>query len=529
MAFAHLSMETDSYQIFLNNFEQENALTEDNVSSAGSWEVTLDRNIDLSKLLYMKSSSAEIAVSHYTCDHLPLTISRFEKVSMKFFMPAWLGEANFFYTSYYITNTHNNQLYDIPMEDFSTGEMDTLVSFINQKISTPILHFLLRGILEPVLDNQIFLSNNSFTMSKDDCALVRRYCDIALFTRHILHDYLCDKAGIGKGNIKPKIKFKQTEFYTVSEELDLLLKSNSLRMVEDRPISAGGHMVNLPLFYGLDLKDLYDKRDGPEQKIQTDCEHWLTEMDEIHYRLDENGQRKLTDDALKFLQKLIDANKALINQAVKASNILEVINKRADQRVKITTDGNLLTLKVNEGDNKLQCNFHKKQSLKNYISDDGTSYSIFFPKLASRSLGSKEEFSIGPISNDAQGLPRGLPLFTDHIKNEEQRLHSQIRPMPKILYLVSSLINPPTCDLWLKNTPYESCRIMDCFTIDDTTVSNRFISKTTDENTYHKLSNRSLNKFVFHIVDESLNPVIWQQKTYVKLGLKVKPVLHNNS
>ena len=393
-----------------------------------------------------------------------------------------------------------------------------------------MLHFLLRSILEPVLDTQIFLSNDSMiTMTKDDCNLVKRYCDIALFTRHILHDYLCGKAGISKGNVKTKIKFKQTSFYTVGEELVLLQKSRSLRTVDDRPVSSGGHMVNLPLFYGLDLTTLYGKRDGPEQKIQTDCENWLTEMDEIHYELDENGQRKLTDESLTFLQDIIDSNKGLINQAIRAYNILDVISKRADLRTKLSADGDLITLKINEGDNKLQCDFHKKHSLKNYISDDGTSYSIFFPKIASRSLGSKGEFSIGPISNDAQGFPRNLPLFTDNIRNEQQRLHSQIRPMPKILYLISSLINPPTCDLWLKNTPYESYRIMDCFTIDDTTVSNRFINKTTDENNYHKLSNRSLSKFVFRIIDESLNPVIWQQKTYVKLGLRVKPVLHNSS
>ena len=69
---------------------------------------------------------------------------------------------------------------------------------------------------------------------------------------------------------------------------------------------------------------------------------------------------------------------------------------------------------------------------------------------------------------------------------------------------------------------------MDSFLIDDATIANRFITKNNDENTYHKLNTRSLEKFVFHVVDESLQPVVWQQKTYVKLGLKVKPILSNN-
>ena len=166
---------------------------------------------------------------------------------------------------------------------------------------------------------------------------------------------------------------------------------------------------------------------------------------------------------------------------------------------------------------------------KSYLIENGTSYSIFFPKIVSRSLGSHGNFSIGPISNNDNEVLEAQPIFTNNIRNEEQRLHSQIRPMPKILYLTSSLINPPTCDLWLKNTPYESCRIMDSFLIDDATITNRFITKNNDENTYHKLTTRSLNTFVFQVVDESLQPVVWQQKTYVKLGLKVKPMMYNNS
>ena len=524
MAFSHLSMETESYQIFLNNFEQENGLTEENFSSAGSWEVTLDKNIDLSKLLYMKSSCAEIAVSHYTCDHLPLAASRFEKIETKIFMPTWLGQCNYYFTAYYMENVHNKRIYEIPLEDFSTSEVDTFVSFINSKMSLPMIHFLVRSILEPVLDTQIFLTKDSIIMSKDDVRLAKRYIDIALFSRHTVHDFLCDKAGLPKGNVKSKIKFQQKEFFTIAEEEKLLKKSNSLRKAEDRPVSSGGHMVNLSLFYGLDLSTLYNKRDGPEHKIVTDCQQWLTEMDELEYGLDEQGNPKLTDKSVKFIQGLIDSNKGLISQAIKANDTLDVISKRADRRAKLAVEDTLVTLKINEGDTKIVCDFHTN----NYLTDDGTSYSIFFPTIVSRSLGSHGKFSIGPISNSANEILETHPIFTNNIRNEQQRLHSQIRPMPKILYLTSSLINAPTCDLWLKNTPYESCRIMDSFLIDDATIANRFITKNNDENTYHKLNTRSLEKFVFHVVDESLQPVVWQQKTYVKLGLKVKPILSNN-
>lgn len=523
MAFSHLSMETESYQIFLSNFEQENNLTEDNFSSAGSWEITLDKNIDLSKLLYMKSSSAEIAVSHYTCDHLPLSTSRFEKIEMKFYIPTWLGQCNYYFTAYYMENVHNKSVFEIPLEDFSTSEVDTFVSFVNSKISLPMIHFLVRSILEPVLDTQIFLTKDSIIMSKDDVKLVKRYVDIALFSRHTVHDFLCDKAGLPKGNIK--IKFQQKEFFTKADEQKLLKKSNSLKKAEDRPVSSGGHMVNLPLFYGLDLSTLYGKSDGPEQKIITDCQQWLTEMDELEYEIGPDGNPKLKEKSVQFLQNLIDSNKALMAQALKANDILEVISKRADKRAKLAMEDTLVTLKINEGDNKLKCDFHTKD----YIIDDGTNYSILFPTIISRSLGSHGNFSIGPIGNNADEILEATPIFTNNIRNEEQRLHSQIRPMPKVLYLTSSLINPPTCDLWLKNTPYESCRIMDSFLIDDATITNRFITKNNDENTYHKLTTRSLNTFVFQVVDESLQPVVWQQKTYVKLGLKVKPMLYNNS
>ena len=59
-------------------------------------------------------------------------------------------------------------------------------------------------------------------------------------------------------------------------------------------------MVNLPLFYGLDLSTLYNKRDDPEQKIVTDCQQWLTEMDKLEYGIYEQGNPKLTEKSVTF-------------------------------------------------------------------------------------------------------------------------------------------------------------------------------------------------------------------------------------
>ena len=80
MAFSHLSMETESYQLFLSNSDNENNLSNPNISSAGSFELVLDRTIDLSPLLYMKSTNAEIAISHLSLTNLPLTVTKDEEI-----------------------------------------------------------------------------------------------------------------------------------------------------------------------------------------------------------------------------------------------------------------------------------------------------------------------------------------------------------------------------------------------------------------------------------------------------------------
>ena len=83
MALSHLSMETESYQIFLSNVENEKNLVNPNISSAGSFELLLDRAIDLSPLLYMKSTNAEVAISHLSLTALPLTVSKDEEIKVQ--------------------------------------------------------------------------------------------------------------------------------------------------------------------------------------------------------------------------------------------------------------------------------------------------------------------------------------------------------------------------------------------------------------------------------------------------------------
>ena len=96
MAFSHLSMETESYQLFLSNSDNENNLSNPNISSAGSFELVLDRTIDLSPLLYMKSTNAEIAISHLSLTNLPLTVTKDEEIKVQVNIPSALAGAGDF-------------------------------------------------------------------------------------------------------------------------------------------------------------------------------------------------------------------------------------------------------------------------------------------------------------------------------------------------------------------------------------------------------------------------------------------------
>ena len=401
MAFSHLSMETESYQLFLSNSENEKNLENSNISSAGSFELVLDRTIDLSPLLYMKSTNAEVAISHFSLTSLPLTVTRDEEIKVQIFIPPGLATANRFYSAYYTNNKLNNQYHRLPLKDLITAEPDTLLTFLNRETLVPYIHFILRSMLQIVLDDNVFSAEDTHFLTRDDIKLLNRYINISIFSRNVIHDFLNTKLDKTNYELDNDIKYsKDCENYTLRKEENFLQKSKALRPLNDRPATRGSHdhAVDFALFHGKDLETIKTQEDGPKQAIETDYLNYLTNVNALKRVNPDDENSQLHPNTINTLTNLIRANKALIFQAMKLHDILQILTKKIDKRNRNPpVNDHLLTMSVNEATGKLKIDF--ETSL--YLLNNRTSIKIMFPPKLSHVLGSDSSLVIGPIHSES--------------------------------------------------------------------------------------------------------------------------------
>ena len=143
MAYYHLSLDNDKYQIFIDNSSSEDFLDRNELSTASSFIATLDSSIDLSSLLYLKSSVALMTVSNLSIDNLPLCFSGLEYIIVTVHLPAEMADCNQFYNSFHL-NRFNVTPYKIPLEDFSTSNPESAVSYINSRLGKNVTFFYLK-------------------------------------------------------------------------------------------------------------------------------------------------------------------------------------------------------------------------------------------------------------------------------------------------------------------------------------------------------------------------------------------------
>ena len=524
MAFSHLSMETESYQIFLSNVENEKNLENSNISSAGSFELLLDRAIDLSPLLYMKSTSAEVAISHLSLTALPLTVTKNEEIKVQIYIPPEIATANRFYSAYYTRTKLNQQYHRLPLKDLITAEPDTLLTFLNRETIIPYMHFILRSMLQIVLDDNVFSEDDTHFLTRDDIKVLNRYINISIFTRKTLHDFLNTKLGNENYDIKNIIKYsKDCENLTLRKEESLLVKSKALRPLNERPATRGSHdhVIDLALFHGKDLDTIIDQQDGPKQAIETDYENYLSALGVVKYVNPNDENSPFQPTTIASLTNLISTNKALILQAMKLHDILQLLTKKIDKRNKNPqiTD-NLVTMTVNETTGKLRVDFETS----NYLINNNSSVKIMFPPKLSHVLGSDSLLTIGPISSEQPLVPTpSQNVLTDTIISEGQTTFFPLRPTPKMFHLLTNIILAPTCNYWLKNTPFETFNIVYSTQNDDASINNQFICKQDDNLCYHRLNTRLLTRIQFRIVDEEIKPVMFAPKCHMRIGLNIRP------
>ena len=532
MARSHLSLETDKYEIFIDNSINEDLLDEKQKSTASSWVTTLNHSIDLSNLIYLKSTIAHLAVSQLSIDNLPLCFSELEHIKVTVNIPNKLGCCNQFYDDIAIKDL-NNTPHIINIEDFTTTFPEDAISYLNEKVSANVTSFLLTTMLKVILDTHIFINNDLEGLSVKDVKLVIRYLDCILFSRHILHQYLSAQARLDDdGALNPLITFQCKDNISERTEQKIIAESKVLRDIHMRPKNMEGNSLNLEIFHGIDLQSSYDQEAGPKQLIESEARKWLTDSEIVELTDPSNANSPLTADSLNELLSFINANKGIINQALKVRQIFTLLSNRLSNRDKKQPSqlfhDNLVALFMKKNCPRLRCELNPELFLLN----DGTFVKIEFPLQISYILGTKNgsNLTIGPIVNEPEiNAAQKPPKLTNTITKSYQTTFSSIRPIPRILYIATDLISSQRRDLWLRNTQFESCHLIHSHIIDESTISSRMISKTNEDEIFHKISNLKslLNQFRIFILDENFRMVIFPQKTYTRIAFTIKPCIND--
>ena len=80
MANQSIGYGIQDYRLHLNNRETEDFSNDDDDSTASNFEVILQPTLDISNLLFLKSTEAEIGLSELTIDNTCLTFKRSEQI-----------------------------------------------------------------------------------------------------------------------------------------------------------------------------------------------------------------------------------------------------------------------------------------------------------------------------------------------------------------------------------------------------------------------------------------------------------------
>ena len=527
---APINIDQDEYELYLTNEEVENQLGDfDRLSSASNWTVNLDENIDFSNFTFMKGNSCDLGVSKSWIDAFPLTYSNDESVEVHIKISEQLGQINQLYSSGIIKRRFNNQSYIIPLPSHSATDSDFAVDLLTQSITSPITHFLLRASLKIVFDTDVFSENHLKAMTLEDIKLLNRYLDIAIYSRGEIHKHLQSKLP-ETDNIDNLITFQSTDRYTQAKEAKTIASSHTLRPVTDRPRSRDSNAMNLSIFYGVDLSkaDALGEN-GPKQAIVHETEQFIAELgieDMINTGTQEDPVYTLTENSKSSFRKLVTANLALIHQAIKARKMLAILHNKADKRTSTSRtkekDQDLFQLVIDSHSGKVHC----VTKTDNFLCDDGTQVTVNLPPKCSYRLGAKPGnlLILGPASTTPLRIDGDISRTSHTLTYEHQSPPCCARPYPRLLHVITDLAGPLKKDLWLRGTRFADYNIVYTLIIDDVAISNKFLTKQTDDVLYYRMNSlkTSLNSIDVYITDENFQLVDFMPLCYCRLAIKIK-------
>ena len=509
---------TDSYDISVCNTTEENSLDDEQISCASNFNVILHPQLNLHSLLFLRAVEAEIALSTLHISTLPLTFSRQEKCYVKMRIDESAADCNRTVNRYFLKRSNEDSLV-IDSEDQNCAKASDAVEYVNELLQYNINYFIIARLLHAFCDTDVIKILHPGPLNHQDIRLLLRFIDITFFTRLCIHNHLCALAQIENDDISDRFSYWSTPAnkITRAKETKSYDESEVLNRPGERVASDGDKLVKFDELLQVELSRQSEERDAVENMIKTETLYWLQQLGFVL----ENG---LIAEADKTeFNAFIVSNKKLVDIGNMAKSILLMEKERIDQR-KQTNDlfhRDFVLLALDR--NKEKCKFHLFP--KQFLPPD-CDVTIFFPKLMSYSLGAEldQHVIIGPIAKDMKfEVPSRL---TNIIASPHQRLYCNIRTMPRIIHITTNIVATKGRNTWPRSAKFEDYEVIYSLMVDELCLNSRSISATNCIETFHKLRHTHLllETMSFSIMNENMRLCNFAQKTYTKLGFKIKPV-----
>ena len=526
-----LDQTTDEYEINVDNCSLENNLSEGEPSTAGNFPVVLSKRLDLTSLIYLRSSDAEMNLSSLQLNGLPLSFTRAEDCIVQFSLPPSIGSCNQLFDDERISSFNENFL-RIPTTDHVCPSPSDAISYMNNLTAFQINHFIISRYLRAFLDTNVLPDLSKGPFSASDIRLLLNYVDAGLYTRKALHLKLSSYLDPNDRTQPPNIVYTVAkQLVSQAQEASMLEESDCIIPLADRMISTKPKIVDFSHFHSLaisvqpvphtpketeDVKDHRTKITALINTLHTNIQNWLKDM---RFNLQNIKQSDKNE-----IKAFVASNKSLIKIGLLARQLLLLEKERdteAPKRRTLLFHADFLNYSLDLS--RQRCVFHTQPDT--YLYND-SSIRIFLPKKVSYTLGADiDQFiMLGPFTVNMPTIT--VPRLSNSIQSSTQLLPNAIRNVPHVLHITSNLTCGKGVDSFLSNTPFSDHHIMYTYYYDESTTKNRSIVVTHCDAKYFRVkeSHKLVERFEISILDENFQQVCFPARTYTRCAFQVRPV-----
>ena len=499
--------------------------TDPSHSTASSFMAICD--LELAPILELRSTNAQIALSEFAVDNLPLCFIHTESVCVTVNTPPPLLTSNRIINSKETKKT-DEVTYRIQFTDFTSDSIQSPIIYLNNMLGQRINSFLIYRLSLPFFDLDLFKSTlfqddtneAAYPLSGGDIKLLLKYTSCTLHKRAQIHNILTKVTlqtplpiTIRHSNPALSARFEESQLNVSSSLLPLLERHNP------RTISVS----QFSDYYDVSLSSANVKKAALETKIDLTFLEYLKSV-----WIDLND---LSADDSAFVTQISDSNLALYRQGETLKTILLVEEQRINNDLPDSLFTNqFLSFELDQSGSKCQFRMNNKK----FLPPNATELTVRIDPYASYRLGGNVHLShtqIGPITHASDCNAQPVTKLTHNITSSRQRLPSSIRQQPRLIRFFTDLI--ATSDIvyqWTREQDSDSAfRVLYTLQLCDSMIQSRFLFKESDTLSFHRLlrSANSFRQLSVLMLDENQRRVYFPFKTYCHGSIVIQSTATN--